>query len=88
MRIAKVLNYFFYKNITLCLVIFWYIWFNGASGFSVFQGFFANMFYNFVYTGVGVFCLGFFDQDVNDKIAIENPGLYSRVCEEYGFRSF
>ncbi|KAM9331027.1 phospholipid-transporting ATPase IC-like [Gastrophryne carolinensis] len=74
-RMAKFLNYFFYKNFAYTLVQFWYAFFNGYSGQLVYDSLFMAL-YNLVYSSLPVIIVGLQDQDVNDKLSMQCPSLY------------
>jgi phospholipid-translocating ATPase len=58
------------------LIQFWYAWFSGFSAITAFDQYFITL-YNIVFTSFPVLIVGIFDQDVNDKVSIEHPGLYT-----------
>ena len=67
-RMAKVIVYFFHKNIVITAVIFFFTTNCAYSGQSLFEDYlYAG--YNF-FLGVPPFCLGFFDKDISDKAAM------------------
>ena len=74
-RFGKFLNYFFYKNFVFTMVHFWYAWWNGFSAQTIYDEYFITL-YNVVFTSMPILIVGIFDQDVNDKVSIEKPGLY------------
>ena len=67
-RMAKVIVYFFHKNIVITAVIFFFTTNCAYSGQSLFEDYlYAG--YNF-FLGVPPFCLGFFDKDISEKAAM------------------
>uniref|UniRef100_T1K886 Phospholipid-transporting ATPase n=1 Tax=Tetranychus urticae TaxID=32264 RepID=T1K886_TETUR len=75
-RMAKFLRYFFYKNFAFTLCHFWYAFFCGFSAQTLYDPVFIS-FYNVFYTSLPVLALGIFDQDVDDRMSIRYPLLYT-----------
>ncbi|KAF7096779.1 hypothetical protein CFC21_098677 [Triticum aestivum] len=76
-RIAQMICYFFYKNITFGLTIFYFEAFAGFSGQSVYDDWFMLLF-NVVLTSLPVISLGVFEQDVSAEICLQFPALYQQ----------
>jgi len=74
-RMAKFLNYFFYKNFAFTLVQFWYNIFCGFSAQTLYDTWYLSV-YNVCFTSLPVLAMGIFDQDVNDKNCLLYPKLY------------
>ncbi|XP_063815240.1 phospholipid-transporting ATPase IC-like [Pseudophryne corroboree] len=74
-RMCKFLSYFFYKNFAYTLVHFWYAFFNGYSGQTVYDTTFMTL-YNLLYSSLPVIVVGLTDQDVSDKLSMQCPSLY------------
>eukprot|EP01137_Pigoraptor_chileana_P037560 Opistho-2@34827 len=74
-RIAKFLQYFFYKNFAMTLCQFWFSFFSGHSGSSIYDTFFLT-FYNVFFSSLPIIILGIFDKDLSDQVALRHPGLY------------
>jgi len=75
MRIAKVIGYFFMKNITYTMTQFWFTLFAAYSGQRFYDDWYQST-YNLFFTSVPVLIMGLFDQDVNVKTSKGYPGLY------------
>ncbi|KXS19904.1 phospholipid-translocating P-type ATPase [Gonapodya prolifera JEL478] len=89
MRTAEMVLGFFYKNVVLLFIAFWYQFYCGFSAGDSFD-FYYGMFYQTFFTFVPNFLLGVVDQDVNDRIALDIPYLYRRGIrqEEYTMERF
>ncbi|KAM3938294.1 phospholipid-transporting ATPase IC-like [Leptodactylus fuscus] len=74
-RMCRFLTYFFYKNFAYTFVHFWYAFFNGYSGQTVYDTVFIAL-YNLLYSSLPVIVLGLQDQDVSDKLSMQCPRLY------------
>ncbi|PAV85771.1 hypothetical protein WR25_25080 isoform B [Diploscapter pachys] len=74
-RMSKFLRYFFYKNFTLTLTMFWYSFFCGYSAMTVFDAIMIAC-YNLFFTALPVLAMGIFDQDVDDRYSMRYPKLY------------
>ncbi|CAJ0958408.1 unnamed protein product [Ranitomeya imitator] len=60
-RMCKFLSYFFYKNFAYTLVHFWYSFFNGFSGQTVYDTVFIAL-YNLLYSSLPIIIVGLQDQ--------------------------
>lgn len=82
-RIARMISYFFFKNITIGIVLFGLSY---ASFFSTqpFVEDFTLMLYNVFFTSLPVIVCGVLDQDVSERAALRFPQLYQAgVRNEY-----
>ena len=75
LRIAKVVGYFFYKNITYTITQFWFMLFTSYSGMRFYDDWYQST-YNLFFTSVPVLVMGLLDQDVSVKASRNHPGLY------------
>jgi len=73
-RISKVVLYSFYKNMVLVMTLFFFCTVCAYSGTSIYEDQILSL-YNF-FLGLPIFTLGLFDQDVNDKYAMDHPTMY------------
>ncbi|ETV68417.1 hypothetical protein, variant 2 [Aphanomyces astaci] len=73
-RIAKVILYSFYKNMSLVIVLFLYNFYNGQSGTSLFESF-VMAGWNF-FLALPIIAIGIFDEDVSPEQAMAFPPLY------------
>jgi len=73
-RICKFILYTFWKNTVLVLVMFYYTFFSGISGTSIFEST-VWMSYNFLLS-LPIICVGVFDRDLTAEQALEYPELY------------
>ncbi|KAJ3080493.1 hypothetical protein HK102_003011 [Quaeritorhiza haematococci] len=71
-----ILNYF-YKNVMWLFVLFLYQFDSGFTG-DVIMDFTYGMFFQTVFTLLPNMLMGMLDQDVNDRISMQVPGLYSK----------
>ncbi|KAK9469767.1 hypothetical protein V1512DRAFT_256974 [Lipomyces arxii] len=74
-RLSKVILYSFYKNITLYMTQFWYVFQNAFSGQVIYESW-SITFYNVFFTVAPPFVLGVFDQFVNARLLDRYPQLY------------
>ena len=77
-RIGKLILYSFYKNITLYLTQFWYVFFNGFSGQSLYDNWSLALF-NVWFTAFPIMVLAVVDRDCEAKRALsmdQFPDLY------------
>ncbi|ESN96530.1 hypothetical protein HELRODRAFT_68049, partial [Helobdella robusta] len=75
LRMCKFLKFFFYKNFAFTLCHFWFGFYCGFSAQTLYDPFFIT-FYNVFYTSLPIMALGFFEQDVNEKLSLQYPNLY------------
>ena len=85
-RIARMVTYFFFKNIAFGLTIFIYNLLTNASGQTVYNDWLMSSF-NIFFTNFPVLALGILDQDVRPKSALEVPALYKETQSNTQFTS-
>ena len=76
-RMSRSILLFIYKNASLTVVIFAYIFFSDYSGVSIFQSSLI-VGYNIGFTSLPILALGVFDEDMPAKKILEYPELYSQ----------
>uniref|UniRef100_M4E767 ethanolamine-phosphate cytidylyltransferase n=1 Tax=Brassica campestris TaxID=3711 RepID=M4E767_BRACM len=69
--------YFFYKNITFGLTLFYFEAFTGFSGQAIYNDSDLLLF-NVVLTSLPVISLGVFEQDVSSEFCLQFPALYQQ----------
>lgn len=74
-RISNAILYSFYKNITLYMTQFWFVFTNCFSGQSLVESW-TLTFYNVLFTVLPPFVLGVFDQLVSARLLDRYPQLY------------
>ncbi|XP_047319881.1 phospholipid-transporting ATPase 3-like [Impatiens glandulifera] len=84
-RICKVVTYFFYKNLTLTLIQFWFTFQTGYSGQRFYDDWFQSL-YNVIFTSVPVLVLGLFDKDVSASLSKQYPQLYKEGIRNTFFK--
>ncbi|CEL98109.1 unnamed protein product [Vitrella brassicaformis CCMP3155] len=79
-RLAKLISYFFYKNITYTVPQFLFGFYSAYSAKSFYDDWYIAT-YNFLFTSLPVLAMGMFEQDVNpdmgEEIRREYPKFYS-----------
>jgi len=73
-RVCKVILYSFYKNIAFVFVAFFYNFFSGWSGMSLYEGLMGAQ-YNLI-LALPIIATGVFDKDASDRTILRHPGLY------------
>jgi magnesium-transporting ATPase (P-type) len=81
-RLARLICYSFYKNLTLQLCQFWYVFFNAFTGTSIYD---SNMLllFNIIFTSVPIIVYAIWDRDVSLYASRNVPQLYM-----YGQRGY
>ena len=74
-RNSYVILYSFYKNAVTSMVFFWYGFFSGFSGTSVFEEF-SYQAYNILFTSLPIIAYAVFDKEYSSKRLIESTQLY------------
>ncbi|KAK5664228.1 hypothetical protein OQA88_444 [Cercophora sp. LCS_1] len=74
-RVSKTILFSFYKNITLYLTQFWYVFQNVFSGMVIYESWTLS-FYNVFYTVLPPLVLGILDQFVSARLLDRYPQLY------------
>jgi phospholipid-transporting ATPase len=83
-RVARLINYSFYKNIVLVITQAWFCLFNGFSGQSLYEQW-SLASYNAIFTLLPVIVYGFLDRDVSDSMPERYPALYLLGQRSYYF---
>ncbi|KAJ7974576.1 Phospholipid-transporting ATPase [Quillaja saponaria] len=83
-RIAMMICYFFYKNITFGFTLFWFEAYASFSGQPAYNDWYMS-FYNVFFTSLPVIALGVFDQDVSARLCLKYPFLYLEGVENILF---
>eukprot|EP00163_Fabomonas_tropica_P014181 TRINITY_DN2587_c0_g1_i2.p1 TRINITY_DN2587_c0_g1~~TRINITY_DN2587_c0_g1_i2.p1 ORF type:complete len:1102 (+),score=256.90 TRINITY_DN2587_c0_g1_i2:1098-4403(+) len=88
-RISTLICYSFYKNIALYLTQFWFIFFNGYSGQSLYEGWVVGMF-NIIFAFFPILVHAICEQDVSAAYVIKYPKLYraGQLRQYFNFRVF
>ena len=74
-RICKVILYSFYKNITLTLVLFYYSFYTGYSGTSLFEST-SYMLFNVCFCSLPIIAVGWFDKDMSEETVLAFPEMF------------
>ncbi|NWU95316.1 AT10B ATPase, partial [Upupa epops] len=74
-RLAKMVIYFFYKNMTYVNLLFWYQFFCGFSG-STMIDYWQMIFFNLFFTSMPPLLFGVLDKDVSAETLLRLPELY------------
>ncbi|KAJ1268163.1 hypothetical protein BS78_07G115800 [Paspalum vaginatum] len=74
-RIAAMICYFFFKNITFGFTLFWFEAHAMFSAQPAYNDWFIS-FYNVAFTSLPVIALGVFDKDVSSRVCLEVPSLH------------
>ncbi|PIA40552.1 hypothetical protein AQUCO_02500336v1 [Aquilegia coerulea] len=84
-RIAMMICYFFYKNLTFGFTLFMYEACASFSGRPAYNDWFIS-FYNVFFTSLPVVALGVFDQDVSARLCLKYPLLHQEGVQNILFR--
>ncbi|KAM7100680.1 phospholipid-transporting ATPase VB [Ciconia maguari] len=74
-RLAKMVIYFFYKNVSYVNLLFWYQFFCGFSG-STMIDYWQMIFFNLFFTSMPPLLFGVLDRDVSAETLLGLPELY------------
>ncbi|KAL6529257.1 putative phospholipid-transporting ATPase 9 [Orobanche gracilis] len=83
-RIATMICYFFYKNITFGFTVFLYEASTSFSGQPAYNDWFLSL-YNVFFTSLPVIALGVFDIDVSPRFCLKFPLLYQEGVQNVLF---
>ncbi len=67
-------RYSFYKNITLTLVLFYYCFYTGFSGTSLYEST-AYMLFNVCFCSLPIIGVGWFDKDMSEETVLAFPEM-------------
>ncbi|KGL75888.1 putative phospholipid-transporting ATPase VB, partial [Tinamus guttatus] len=74
-RLAKMVIYFFYKNVSYVNLLFWYQFFCGFSGATMID-YWQMVFFNLIFTSMPPIVFGILDKDVSAETLLGLPELY------------
>lgn len=74
-RLSRMILYSFYKNICLNMTQFWFTFYNGFSGQTVYESW-TNSFYNVCFTVFPPLMIGIFDQHISARMLDRYPEMY------------
>ncbi|XVF16401.1 hypothetical protein REPUB_Repub10bG0028100 [Reevesia pubescens] len=83
-RIAMMICYFFYKNITFGFTLFWFEAYASFSGQPAYNDWYMSC-YNVFFTSLPVIALGVFDQDLSARLCLKHPLLYQEGVQNILF---
>ncbi|XP_061582226.1 phospholipid-transporting ATPase VB [Cololabis saira] len=88
-RLAKMIIYFFYKNVAYVNLLFWYQFFCGFTGTAMID-YWLMIFFNLFFTSVPPIMFGVMDKDVSADMLLGIPELYrtGQGAGEYNFLTF
>lgn len=84
-RIATMICYFFYKNITFGFTLFYFEAYASFSGQAAYNDWYMSLF-NVFFTSLPVIALGVFEQDVSARFCLKFPLLYQEGIQNILFR--
>lgn len=74
-RVSKVIFYSFYKNIALIFTLFFYCFYNGFSGTTLYESYIQTG-WNVGWTFFPIIAVGVLDKDILDSSALLFPHVY------------
>ncbi|KAJ8271599.1 hypothetical protein COCON_G00104580 [Conger conger] len=74
-RLAKMILYFFYKNVAYVNLLFWYQFYCGFSGATM-TNYWVLIFFNLLFTSAPPLLYGVMDKDVSADTLLQLPELY------------
>ncbi|XP_040200658.1 phospholipid-transporting ATPase VB [Rana temporaria] len=88
-RLAKMVIYFFYKNVAYVNLLFWFQFFCGFSGATMID-YWQLIFFNLFFTSVPPLVFGVMDKDVSAETLMSLPELYKsgQRSESYKMSTF
>ncbi|XP_076711816.2 phospholipid-transporting ATPase VB isoform X1 [Callospermophilus lateralis] len=88
-RLARMVVYFFYKNVCYVNLLFWYQFFCGFSG-STMIDYWQMIFFNLFFTSLPPIIFGILDKDVSAETLLALPELYKsgQNSENYNLSAF
>ncbi|XP_039630996.1 probable phospholipid-transporting ATPase VB isoform X2 [Polypterus senegalus] len=84
-RLAKMIIYFFYKNVAYVNLLFWYQFFCGFSGESMID-YWMMIFFNLFFTSVPPIVFGIMDKDISAEMLLDLPPLYKSGQNSEGYK--
>eukprot|EP00759_Apiculatamorpha_spiralis_P001616 PhF_6_TR10576/c0_g1_i2/m.16863/K14802/DRS2, ATP8A; phospholipid-transporting ATPase len=84
-RNSMLIQYSFYKNIVYTMCQFFYAFYNGFSGQTVFDSW-AIVCFNMIFTVLPPLVMGMFDFDLRDHVIMKHPILYHELRDPFAVR--
>eukprot|EP01125_Pyxidicula_operculata_P020507 TRINITY_DN7599_c0_g2_i1.p1 TRINITY_DN7599_c0_g2~~TRINITY_DN7599_c0_g2_i1.p1 ORF type:complete len:1186 (-),score=234.52 TRINITY_DN7599_c0_g2_i1:63-3599(-) len=76
-RVAQLIQYSFYKNLSFTIIQFYFAFYNGFSGQTLFDSWVISVF-NLFFTSFPIIIFAIFERDVPEQYLIQYPELYNR----------
>ncbi|KAF1949181.1 phospholipid-translocating P-type ATPase [Byssothecium circinans] len=86
-RLAETIANFFYKNIVWTFGLFWYQIYTNYDSQYIFDYSYI-IWFNLAFTSLPVILMGVLDQDVDDRVSLAVPQLYTRGIERKEWTQF
>jgi magnesium-transporting ATPase (P-type) len=83
-RLATLILYSFYKNVTIALTQIWFAFYCGASA-QIFYDALAGSLFNLLFTAIPVLAVAMFNRDLPQEQMLEHPKLYASGHRNEGF---
>jgi len=77
-RNALLIQYAFYKNAAVFMVLVWFAFYSGFSAQTIYDEWIMALF-NIVLTSLPPIAIGVFEKDISEKAIFKHPQAYSRV---------
>eukprot|EP01132_Coremiostelium_polycephalum_P003773 gene3773-4697_t len=77
-RVAGLIQYSFYKNMSFTLCLLWYSFTNCFTGQTLFDSWIIT-FYNILFTSLPPFFYGLFEKDIDEESIMQHPHVYRRL---------
>ncbi|XP_041354452.1 phospholipid-transporting ATPase IF-like isoform X2 [Gigantopelta aegis] len=77
-RIANLVQYFFYKNIVFMFPQFYFIFYSSYSSQALYDGLFL-VFFNLTFSSLPILIYGIFEQHISQTVLLQYPELYRKI---------
>eukprot|EP00164_Ancoracysta_twista_P008783 GFYU01012788.1.p1 GENE.GFYU01012788.1~~GFYU01012788.1.p1 ORF type:complete len:473 (-),score=133.71 GFYU01012788.1:1440-2729(-) len=86
LRVAKMIQYFFYKNFMYILPQLWFGVYNGWTAQTLYESW-TMTFYNTLFTALPPYIMGVFEKDVSEKMLLRYPRSYVEPRTSYALNT-
>ncbi|XP_006631939.2 phospholipid-transporting ATPase VB isoform X1 [Lepisosteus oculatus] len=84
-RLANMIIYFFYKNVTYVNLLFWYQFYCGFSGAAMID-YWLMIFFNLLFTSLPPIIFGIMEKDISAETLLGLPELYKSGQKSEGYK--
>jgi phospholipid-transporting ATPase len=86
-RVAGIIQYSFYKNMSFTLGLLWFSFYDGFTGQTLYDAWVISL-YNIIFTSLPPLLYGLFEKDLNEDVINQHAEVYRRMQNGQLFTKF